>query len=148
MNLILDLQGFKTSDKIFTPKELAAYDGSVVSHYIFKAPFPFAVLPHHLQQQAVWLMENHHCIDWNEGFTPAYQFPRILRRLVRDAKVIYVKGREKVTYLKKYTATPIIEIEEQPALSPTQPSCMYHSKTLCYCALSNVHTLYNRYVMD
>lgn len=144
----MDIQGFKTSDKIFTPKELAAYNGDCISHYLFKSPFPFTSLPQHLQKQATWLMTNHHCIDWDEGFTPAFQFPRILRRLLRDVDVVYVKGREKVTFLKRYTDKPIIEIEEQPALSPTHSSCMHHMKPVCYCALSNVYHLYNHYVME
>lgn len=148
MKLIVDIQGFKTSDKTFTPKELAAYDGNSICHYIFRPPFPFNVLPQHLQKQASWLMDNHHCIDWDEGFTPAYQFPRILRRLLRNAEVIYVKGREKVTFLKRYTDKSFVEIEEQPALTPTQPACMCHTKPLCYCALSNVYHLYNHYVME
>lgn len=148
MKLIVDIQGFKTNDKTFTPKELAAYNGNSISHYIFKPPFPFDALPLHLQKQASWLMANHHSIDWDEGFTPAFLFPKILRRLLQDVEIIYMKGREKVSFLKGYTNKPIIEIEEQPALSPTQPSCMHHMKPVCYCALSNVYHLYNHYVME
>lgn len=150
--MIVDIQGFKTTDKIFTPKELATYDGNIISHYIFRPPFPFAALPTHLQKQATWLMTNHHCIDWTEGFTPAYEFPRIFRRILQGAsgspvREIYVKGCEKAAFLRRFTDKPIIEIEDQPALSPTQPSCMYHLQPVCYCALSNVYHLYNHYIM-
>lgn len=148
MFVILDVQCFKISEKTFSPKELAVYDGNAVSHYIFRAPFPFSTLPPHLQAEANWLMNNHHCIDWDEGFTPTYMFPKILQRLVRDADVVYVKGREKAAFLRNYITKPIIEIEERPALSAYKPTCMYHSKPLCYCALSNVYHLHKHYVME
>lgn len=148
MFLIVDVQGFKIAKKTFLPKELAAYDGRGVSHYIFKAPFPFSTLPLHLQEQANWLTNNHHCIHWDEGFTPAYMFPKIIRRLVRDADVVYVKGREKAAFLRNYIKKPVLEIEERPALSVSQPICMHHLKSLCYCALSNVYHLHEHYVME
>lgn len=148
MFVIVDVQGFKISEKTFSPKELAAYDGHTISHYVFKSPFPFGTLPPHFQQQAKWLMNNHHCIDWDEGFTPGFLFPKILERLLRDADVVYVKGCEKATFLRNYTRKHIIEIEEHPALSASQPSCMHHMQTLCYCALSNVYHLYQHYVMQ
>lgn len=148
MFVIVDVQGFKTSGKEFTPKELAAYDGMTISHYIFKAPFSFATLPHHLQQQATWVMHNHHCIHWNEGHTPVFLFAKIFQRIVRDVDVIYVKGTEKTQFLKTYTNKHIIEIEEHPALTPSKPACIYHMKSICFCALSNVYHLYQHYVMQ
>lgn len=148
MKLIVDVQGFKTSDKTFTPKELAAYDGAAMSHYIFKSPFTFVSLPPHLQHQARWLMTHHHCILWDEGFTPAFLFPAVFRNLLRGVTEIYVKGREKAEFLRRYTNIPIVEVEEQPALSPTRPSCLHHSSPVCYCALSNVYHIYNHYIME
>lgn len=148
MFVILDVQGFKISETTFSPKELAAYDGRSVSHFVFRAPFPFCALPQHLQQQANWLMNNHHCINWDEGFTPVHLFPKILQRLVRDAHIVYVKGYEKAQFIRSHTKKHIIEIEEQPALSVSTPSCMHHSTSLCYCALSNVYHLYQHYIMQ
>lgn len=148
MPVIVDVQGFKISPKTFSPKELATYDGKLISHYIFRAPFRFQDLPHDLQKQANWLMNNHHCIDWNEGFTPVFQFRHILERAIQDADVVYVKGGEKASYLRKYSSKPIIEIEEQPALSRSPPACMHHLCSPCYCALSNVYHLYHTYVMN
>lgn len=146
--LIVDVQGFQISDTTFSPKELAVYDGKASSHYVFRAPFHFYTLPSHLQQQANWLMNNHHCINWNEGFTPVFLFPKILQRIFRDADLVYVKGREKAKFIRSYTNKHVIEIEEQPALSPSRPSCMHHSKSPSYCALSNVYSLYKLYVME
>ena len=99
MKIIVDVQGFKTSKTTFTPKELAVFDGVHISHYIFKAPFPFSQLPPDLQKQAEWLINNHHCIAWDEGFTPPHYFQNILRKLADAADDIYVKGKEKTKYM-------------------------------------------------
>lgn len=144
----MDVQCFKIGNNTFYPKELAVYNGNEVAHYIFRPPFPLSHLPEHLQKQAKWLMHNHHCIDWNEGFTPGFLFPKIVQRLVRDADQIYVKGREKVTFLQKYVNNTIVELPECPALKPSQPSCIYHTSLSCLCSLSNVYYLYRDFVMS
>ena len=146
--LVVDVQGFKTSANQFTPKELAVYDGNRCSHHIFKPPFPWASLQSEFQKQATWLIRNHHCIAWEEGFTPQFLFSEILRRETRDADAVYVKGLEKSTFIRKHINKPVVEIAEQPALLPMEPSCFYHSNSLCYCALSNVKHLYHTYVME
>lgn len=147
MIVVADIQGFKISDKDFSPKELAVYDGKRISHYIFRAPFPFDKLPVHLQNQATWLMHNHHCIHWNEGFTPVFLFPKIIKRLLRDATAVYVKGTEKAKYFKNFTSKTIIEFDLQPSLNTTSPSCIYHLHSVCICALSNVYQLYQSHAM-
>lgn len=147
MKVIIDVQFFKISDNTYQPKELAAYNGCTAAHYLFRRPFPFHMLSERLQKQANWVMNHHHSIDWDEGFTPAYQFRAIFQRLVRDADEVYVKGHEKATFLRKHTDKPIVEIQERPALSPSAPACIYHSNPICYCALSNVYHLYEHYVM-
>lgn len=144
----MDVQGFKIGNKTFYPKELAVYDGNAISHFIFRPPFPFKTLPEDLQRQAKWLMHNHHCIDWNEGFTPAFMISKILQRLLRDADTVYVKGKEKTTYLQTFSDKTIIELDEQPALRESAPFCMYHTNPICVCALSNVYNLYHQYIMN
>lgn len=148
MFVVVDVQCFKMAENKFLPKELAAYDGHGVSHYIFRPPFPFSTLPQNFQEQANWLMNNHHCIHWDEGFTPVHMFPKILQRLVRHADVVYVKGHEKTTFLRNYIKQRVIKIEERPALSASTPYCMHHLKSPCYCALSNVYHLHQHYVME
>lgn len=147
MTVIVDVQGFNTSKKTFIPKELAVYDGVHVSHYIFKAPFSIHNLSTEFKQQVFWLINNHHCIDWNEGFTPLFMFPQIIQRLTKDADSISVKGCEKATYIKKFVSKPVIEFREQPALTSSIPCCFYHLKSPSICALSNVYFLYETFVM-
>lgn len=144
--IVMDVQGFKIGTNSFYPKEFAVYDGTAVSHYVFRPPFPFTMLPGELKRQAKWLMHNHHCIDWEEGFTPAFMLPKIVQRFTRDADVVYVKGAEKAAYLKKYS-NKIKELVEHPALRESTPSCMYHTSPLCICALSNVYNMYHEFLM-
>lgn len=148
MHMVVDVQCFKTGVKHLTVKELAVYDGTRFAHYVFKAPFPFRTLSHELQQQAQWLIHNHHCIGWYEGSTPAHLFPIIIQRLTKDATAVYVKGCEKANYLRQFISAPVIEVQEQPALPQMIPKCFYHQQPICNCALSNVYHIYACHVMD
>lgn len=145
---VVDVQGFITSNKTFTPKELAVYNGSSVSHYVFKPPFAFHNLHPSFAKQARWLMDNHHCINWEEGFTPHFMFPNIIKRLTQEANAVYVKGKEKADYIRRLISKPVIEFEEQPILTAIAPLCFYHLKSPCICALSNVYHLYSTHVMQ
>lgn len=146
--LILDVQGFKTSKNQFIPKELAVYDGTRFSHHVFKPPFPWHTLQPEFKKQATWLMFNHHCINWEEGFTPQHLFPHILKRVTRNADVVYIKGLEKANFIRKFISKPIEVFENQPALAPMEASCLYHSSSVCHCALTNVKFLFHNNVMD
>lgn len=145
--IILDIQGFKIEKNKFFAKELAAFDGTKICHYIFKSPFHMKYLPPDLHKQAVWLMRNHHCIPWSEGYTPIHKFSEIIKDLTENVDNVYVKGREKSEYIRKYSLNPVIELDEDPPLISKKPSCFYHSKSPCICALTNVYTLYNDTIM-
>lgn len=148
MNIVVDIQGFKIENNKFIAKELAAYDGSHISHYIFKQPFHINLLPPDLKRQATWLMNNHHCIPWNEGFTPLHNFSSIIKSLTQKCSCVYVKGEEKANIMRKYCSKPVIEIDEHPTLQPGETQCFFHTKEICYCALTNVFYLYNNFLMD
>lgn len=148
MRLILDLQGFKDEKNKFIPKELATYDGVKISHHIFKQPFPLNSLSPEQHKEAVWLMKNYHCINWNDGFTPLHHFSAIIQKVTQDAEFVYVKGREKTNYIKKYCSKPVVEIDEQPCLHKVIPKCMFHNNSLAMCALSNVFEMYNIFFMN
>ena len=145
--LALDVQGFKIENNKFIPKELAGYDGYKISHYVFKSPFNISYLPPDLYKQADWLMKNHHCISWNEGNTPVHKFSEIIKNLTEKVDQVYVKGREKSDYIRKYSIKPVIELDEHPSLQKGEPHCFYHSKLPCICALTNVYNLYNNCLM-
>ena len=146
--LIVDVQGFKIENNKFIPKELAAYDGSKICHYVFRPPFDIRYLPPNLHKQAVWLMKNHHCISWNEGYTPIHKVSEIIKNFTEKADHVYVKGREKSEYIRKYSLKPVIELDENPSLQENEAHCFYHSKSPCICALTNVYNFYNNHLMN
>lgn len=148
MNLVLDVQGFTVENKRFIVKELASFDGSRISHYIFKPPFPRDLLPDELQRQTSWLTEHHHCIEWASGYTPLHQVSKILQELTSKADRIFVKGKEKADYLRKYSTKPITELDEHPRIIARPASCLAHTKNICICALSNVYFLYDTFIMS
>lgn len=148
VRIIVDMQGFNDEKNKFIPKELAAYDGDKISHYVFKKPFALNLLPPDQYKQARWLMCNHHCIDWNSGFTPLHYFDSILKKLTKDYLFVYVKGNEKAEYIRKYSSRPIIELDDEPRIKPLTPKCMFHSKSPSVCALSNVFFLYDNFFMN
>ena len=92
-------------------------------------------------------MNNHHCIPWKAGYTPHHKFTEIIKHLTEYVDQVYVKGREKSEYLRKYSLSPVIELNEHPSLTADKPSCFYHFKSSCICALNNVHYLYNNFLM-
>ena len=146
--LVVDVQGFKIENNKFIPKELAAYDGRKICHYVFKPPFDLNQLPPNLIKEANWLMTNHHCIPWFEGFTPLHKFCDIIKNLTEDIDNVYVKGKEKCEYIRKYSLKPVIELDENPPLQKSESSCFYHSQTTCICALTNVNFLYRHFLMN
>lgn len=148
MPLVIDIQGFKVENNKFIVKELSAYNGYKISHYIFKPPFPKKHLPPKFEKQATWLTNNHHCIDWNEGYTPFHTFANIIRGLTAYEEVIYVKGEEKAAYIKEYSSNPVYELQDHPSLPFEEPRCFYHIKPKCICSLTNVYFLYENFIMS
>ncbi|CAH1981676.1 unnamed protein product [Acanthoscelides obtectus] len=105
--------------------------GSVV----MRIEFETNLLPPPLKIQAKWLTDNYHGISWNSGFTPLHKFGNIIKHIADGADRIYVKGREKAAYLRNFTSKPIIELEEQPRLTPSPAKCFYHTTDICMCAI-------------
>lgn len=145
--MIIDFQGLKMEANEFVIKEFAAFNGEKTAHYVFKSPFKFSLLSYDLQRQAIWLSKNHHCLNWNVGFTPIHNFKSIFETVTLNEDNVYIKGVEKCNYIRKFTTKNIIQLPEQPSLISDTPLCFYHSKSSCICALTNVYYLYNLFKM-
>lgn len=143
--VVIDLQGFSINNQ-FIPKEIAAFNGQQISHHIFKPPGPFRIVPDTAKKDINWLIANHHCIVWNEGSTSLKDFQNIITTITRSSNIIYVKGREKANYLRKFTTKQVLELDEQPTLKKNQPKCYGHLKDPCMCALTNVLYLFNVFI--
>lgn len=100
-------------------------------------------------KRATWLTKNYHFLDWNSGHTPLHKFAAIVKDLTEKADIVYVKGKEKSEFLRKYSAKPIVELDEQPSLGKNIATCFYHLKNdKCACSLKNVFLLYDQFVMQ
>lgn len=147
MSVVADIQCFKVEKNKFLVKEFAAYDGDKVIHYVFKPPYSFQRLTDTYQQQANWVIRNHHAIEWEQGFTPVHHLPGILRKLSQRCEKFLIKGKEKAKFIQQYVTIPVLELPETPPMKLKEAKCFYHSKEVCMCALSNVYDLYYEYAM-
>lgn len=147
MSLVVDIQCFKIEKNKCIVKELAAFDGKRMYHYVFKKPFSFELLEPELQREAEWVMKNYHSIPWDSGFTPLHNFVSIMKDLSSKADRFYLKGREKAEYIGRYTSKPVVELEEQPRLQKSSVSCFAHNNNISMCALTNVYFLYQNFIM-
>lgn len=141
--IILDIQGFMVNEDQFVPKELASCDSNkCITHHVFQPSSSIASLPSKYRNTANWLMTHHHCIDWKVGFIHPMEFDAIVKYLCRNVKKVYVKGPEKIKFLRHIISAPIFALEGSIyKLEMGIPSCAFHSRRRSMCALSNVRHL-------
>lgn len=104
MELIVDVQGFKTTDNEFIVKEIAyisRYSDSLKKSYILKPPFPWTTLCARYRSVNLWTIRNYHGISWGSGTTPYNILQTEIDKDLSSADVVYVKGSEKVVWMKK-----------------------------------------------
>lgn len=158
MNSFVDVQGFKTDLNDFIIKEIAIKSGSQLITLLFKPPFYRFELTDTEKKQVSWIERNRK-IFWDEGFIPHCYHKNIIRELLKN-KNIYVKGLEKVTWIKKILEDSIddnlcifnLEDIGCPSLSSLYENyksgldvyqCIYHST---HCALKNVSCMQKWYL--
>lgn len=150
-DLIVDVQGFKTSGNKFVFKELAILQllNDNLTSYLFKPPFPWSELEARYKSENNWLSRNYHGLDWESGDVP---FGLMQYLLLFPASTIYVKGMEKRVWLKKEFPTLCFANLEDfgcPSLQKLKnevaiPVCSYHSPSTFSppnCAIQNVRLL-------
>lgn len=167
-----DLQGFIGNDKRFILKEFCfsissisnnnknIYTPSISHHYIFAAPFPLRQLSENCQKSVIWLTRNHHGLQWSQGQTPYNKINECIQPLLEEHLVIYVKGDQKVNWLKELCTNISIDcrnIEEIGCCSRLLPpqdyghifyNCNQHNKrstTNHRCALQNTKIIEHWY---
>lgn len=173
-----DLQGFFIgNDKRFILKEFCfsisssinnnnniKFNPSISHHYIFAAPFPFHHLSESCQKSVIWLTRNHHGLQWSQGQTNYNKIRECIQPLLEEHHhhhhhhlVIYVKGDQKVNWLKELCSNISIDcrnIEEIGCCSRLPQdyghifyNCNQHDKrsTNRRCALQNTKIIENWY---
>lgn len=151
----VDLQGFIVNQQ-FVLKELcflSSLSNTTLNHYIYKPPFSWEFVNDRSKKNIIWLTIFHHGLYWIDGNIPYYKIDETFEQLCSPNLIIYVKGAQKVTWLKNLCKNYIDcrNIEEigcnfrladcaQPHLS-----CSQHKHKTNNCALQSVKLISNWY---
>lgn len=148
MNVLVDVQGFKSESNEFILKEIAIIHQNTIQVFLIKPPYPFYDLTKMERRQVSWIERNRR-IFWKEGYIPYYCYKNLITPLLEN-KNIYTKGQEKVKWIEKEVSNcKVFNLEDIqcPNISKLYSdycncseilSCPYHST---YCALKNVTCL-------
>jgi hypothetical protein len=106
---VLDIQGFRAEQQ-FIVKELSFsililsnIEFDVDRHYIFRPPFEWKALNRKDRQTSLWLRTHYHGFTWNSGNTNYCEIAKCFEELLKKSThnlVIFVKGKEKIQWLK------------------------------------------------
>ena len=129
--IVFDLEGFKLKLLGFIIKELSlccSYNDTI----FFKPPLKFVDLLVHDRQTVIWLTNNLHGLDWDEGDIPYCDLKRICLsysfRFTR--KNFFAKGIENCELLSKLLQKTVYNLEDLncPRISGEKvPSSYLHS---------------------
>lgn len=142
--VIIDFQWYRCSGESVVPKELAICDDDKrISHFVFRPITSYASMSVKDREVASYVFNNCHGIKWDDGFVLVSEFDEIIRRFTRGVDVVYVKGYEKLRFLKNIIGNKnVVDLKEADKILPGVPSCMFHYNKWVVCALSNVQKLY------
>lgn len=106
---IVDMQGFRKPSGSFILKEFGVLTKNIKFVDFIKSPYPFEVLSAGAQKQSVWLMKNYHGIGWEKAYIDIHELRRTVGPILRD-KTIYVKGENKIVWLKQIMRNPNLNV--------------------------------------
>lgn len=161
---IIDIQGFRIDNNRFIIKEVAILTRNYIKlfHILIQPPCSWNDVSLSFRKQILWLERYYHGLSWDEGHVPYYTAQNIIRNILSNHCVIFVKGNEKryllEKILKNYKTCTIVDLsehkdeyEENPPSLRTRNeytsnySCFHHKTTRngksASCALNNVFTL-------
>lgn len=156
-----DIQGFKDNSNEFILKEIAVITTNSSFHDVIKSPYSIEILDKGHKRDAEWLTGHYHGIKWDDGTTSMTKLRQIIKPMLRQ-KIIYVKGEEKVGWMRlilgdKRNRIQIINLEcmgccvkphEFDALTDSYKNiCKRHPKHY-HCALRNVLKICKWYLLN
>lgn len=138
MYAFADVQGF-TCGYLFIVKEFALRDSEgTCIHYIFEAPFDISQLSEK-DKKSYRYCRSYSGFLWNSGKVPYSDAHLLINSALNDYEKIYVKGQNKVKWIKAYTKNEVINIENLNVnfrlRDCKMTTCKYHNGV---CALRNV----------
>lgn len=111
---ILDFQSFKNVNNELVIKEMAILhiDQEHPKVFLFKEPFEWDSLAIRYKVENKWLQNHYHHLKWSSGEESYENVIKIIKDTLFDAKIIYVHGREKRTWLKRFVSVEIINLQD------------------------------------
>lgn len=106
-----DLQGFIVN-KQFVLKELCfscASEELPKYHFVYEPPFEWKFVSDTCKRRIIWATIFHHGFYWNAGSVPYAQIERTIEALRAPSLIIYVKGSQKVAWLRNLIKDPRID---------------------------------------
>lgn len=141
--IIIDFQWYRFNSHTLIPKELASCDGEFRrSHFIFKPVMSFGAMAVEDQRVARYAFSQCHGLKWEDGYVNAGTFDEVVKRLCMCVDVVFVKGREKLEFLKCIVDKCIVNLVDVEKITRGKPSCSFHVGNYVVCALSNVEKFY------
>lgn len=157
--VFVDVQGFRTKKNRFIVKEFCLSDDDGIFHSIVKSPYNFKKLNDFHQIHANWVTRFCHGLTWDCGDITIDQLRDTVFPRIKD-KHIFVKGAEKITWLKylfrNYGMIQGCSIEEMGTISEelnekVYDVCDHHNHLFgwnpCRCALATVYKL-REYIIE
>ena len=152
MSFVFYMQGFTGPNNEFILKEVAvlSIDDSWGVTHTFEPPYNWNELPAKYKSTNLWLVRNYHGINWDYGLLPYDYIQDVIKSMLHEATIVYVKGNSKQTFLKQYLQDSIIIIDLQdfdcPSIKVLDETCMkcsYHINLhkKFNCAFNNVFRL-------
>ncbi|KYN22255.1 hypothetical protein ALC57_05340 [Trachymyrmex cornetzi] len=150
----VDLQGFIVNEKFIVKEVAVLKQGAVLTHYIFTSPMPWKFLTRSDRSCASWLSAYHHGLRWEDGMIPYSEAKRLITAAVfEDDAIVYVKGREKRTWLwnfflddereRMHIETLDALCEDMESLTTLDVANTMRCEHVKNCALQNVFKIYN-----
>lgn len=96
---IVDLQGFRDDSNNFIVKELSFLTQNIKFSDIVESPFAFDSMSARSQKTAQWLTDSFHGLRWDDGYISVSNLRKTILPILRN-KIIYVKGEEKIHWLR------------------------------------------------
>lgn len=99
---IVNFQNFKTLINEIILKEVAivSIHSNVEYHWMIRPPTRYSNLEKELRKRVDYITDYIHGIPWNIGYVEQRDVLENMKKILRDASCIYIKGSERVQYIK------------------------------------------------
>ena len=107
-------------------------DTEKIIHCLAKPPFSSDLLTENESKCVDFLQLHYHKIHWDAGTMDYHEMFSIIRNTIRDARIIYVKGSERTSFLRKTTSKFVIDLDQMECpKAKNLPDSHLHEKVLC-----------------